>query len=286
MQAHGLLKKGEGFRVEEHVEGCDYRVLTNGNQTISVLQRIPAHVIGDGASTISALINEKNQARKKNPRYANSLIKEKDPSTELWLKKNGLTLESVPALGEKVTLSGTANVSMGGECYEVLAETDPSILEFANSVHLAIDGLSHCGVDILLEDHKKSLSCQTYAVCEVNSHSELAMHCFPSKGTPINAVEAVFLRNVKRSGIRLAPKQDFSKISVSAEVTHNGDLFTQWVDLFSQKLNLKITETRIEGSRVKFAVEGETPSISAISAKAISPHPRIAVESIITVPEA
>ena len=49
--------------VEEFIQGNEYRVLTTINGFISVAQRRPASVLGDGKYTIKELIEEKNKDR-------------------------------------------------------------------------------------------------------------------------------------------------------------------------------------------------------------------------------
>jgi len=190
--AHALLRPGERSRVERHVEGHDCRVLVIGGRAVSVLRRTPPLVVGDGRLSISELVREKNARRKDNPTYAAAPIDLDRPSLPAWLERPSLTTESVPAAGQKVVLGGASNVSLGGECEELFPETDRSILREAESIFMAIGGLAHCGIDFILEDHRRPLTTQGYAVCEVNSHAELGLHRFPSRGKPFDAVGYAF----------------------------------------------------------------------------------------------
>ena len=47
--------------VERHVEGRDHRVLVVNGRVVAVAERVPAHVVGDGRSTIRELIDEVNR---------------------------------------------------------------------------------------------------------------------------------------------------------------------------------------------------------------------------------
>ena len=61
--------------LEKHHVGEDYRVLVVGDKVSGAVKRVPAHVIGDGISSIESLISEKNLARKWNPFLTSGLIK-------------------------------------------------------------------------------------------------------------------------------------------------------------------------------------------------------------------
>ena len=52
---------GRRVVVENFVSGRDYRVLVVNGTVIAAAERVPAHVIGDGTSTIRALIEHYNQ---------------------------------------------------------------------------------------------------------------------------------------------------------------------------------------------------------------------------------
>ncbi len=46
--------------VEQHYTGHDHRILVVGGQVVAVAQRLPAQVVGNGVSTVQALIDEVN----------------------------------------------------------------------------------------------------------------------------------------------------------------------------------------------------------------------------------
>ena len=53
--------EGSAVIVEQYVAGDDYRLLVVGNQLVAAARREPAHVIGDGRSTIRELVDEVNR---------------------------------------------------------------------------------------------------------------------------------------------------------------------------------------------------------------------------------
>jgi len=280
--AHALLRPGESFRVERHVEGRDCRVLVIGGRAASVLQRTPPQVVGDGTSSISELVREKNARRKDNPRYASSPIDLDGPSLPAWLERSSLTTESVPAAGQRVVLGGGSNVSLGGECVEVFPETDRSILREAESIFRAIGGLAHCGIDFILEDHRRPLTTQGYAVCEVNSHAELGLHTFPSRGKPFDAVGEVFRTNCRMIGLELGECREASSVVIRAEGVSDPKSFGQWVGLFAQAVDIEVSGLRIDSDTVVWQAPGPATKVAALAAKAIAPDSSIAVEAVIT----
>ena len=47
--------------VEKFITGDDYRLLVINNKLVAAAKRTPAHVIGDGKSTIQELVDEVNK---------------------------------------------------------------------------------------------------------------------------------------------------------------------------------------------------------------------------------
>jgi len=47
--------------VEQFLHGSDYRILVVGGEVVAVAERVPAHVVGDGAHTIADLIADVNR---------------------------------------------------------------------------------------------------------------------------------------------------------------------------------------------------------------------------------
>jgi len=282
--AHALLRPGERSRVERHVGGHDCRVLVIGGRAVSVLRRTPPLVVGDGRLSISELVREKNARRKDNPTYAAAPIDLDRPSLPAWLERSSLTTESVPAAGQKVVLGGASNVSLGGECEEVFPETDRSILREAESIFMAIGGLAHCGIDFILEDHRQPLSAQVYTVCEVNSHAELVLHAFPSRGKPFDAVAYAFRVNCQMIGLELGECRDPVAVGVRAEGVSNVKSYIHWVGRFAQAVDVEVSGLRIDSDTVVWQASGPATKVAALAAKAIAPDPSIFVETIVTTP--
>ena len=282
IRAHKLLNPAEDFRVEQHVNGRDHRVLVCDGEVYSVLIRVPANVIGDGVSNVRQLVEAKNEFRRKNPRYIHSLMSLDDKSVADQLEKQGLSPDSVPNDGQRVAICEAANISQGGESYEVMHETHPSILEFSKSVDRAIGGLGHCGIDLLLNDHTKPLDSQEHAICEVNSHAEMGVHCFPTSGEPIYVIAKCFQTIARRSGLDLAAKTESTRVVLKANCLGNPAHFQDWSSQFAEMAGVKISNLGAAQDRVRMTVEGPVQSVAVFAAKAIAPHQNIPVESVST----
>jgi D-alanine-D-alanine ligase-like ATP-grasp enzyme len=100
--------------VERHISGKDYRLFVIGDQLRAAALRIPAHVVGDGKSSIGRLITQKNVTRKANP-YSGAKGVKLTAAVVANLEKLGLTGESVVPDGRRVTLQTVANIGAGGE---------------------------------------------------------------------------------------------------------------------------------------------------------------------------
>ncbi len=177
--------------VEKEIKGYDYRLLVIGNKFIAASLRQPASVIGDGLSTIAALIENENLNPLRGNGHENVLTKiSLDSVTELHLQKQGLQLHSVPAKGQQIFLRSTANLSTGGTAEDVTDIVHPSNIVLAEKVSRII-GLDICGIDVMSADITKPLAENGGAIIEVNAAPGLRMHKYPTKGEPREVGEPI-----------------------------------------------------------------------------------------------
>lgn len=177
--------------VEEFFKGDDFRVLIVGGKMIAASKRIPAHVVGDGNLSISDLVAEenKNPLRGEGHEKPMTLIS-MDESSILFLKKQGMTPESVPAAEEIIYLKETANLSTGGSAIDVTDIIHPEIKVMCERA-ARIVGLDVCGIDLIMESIKKSWVHQHGGVIEVNAGPGIRMHHYPSQGKVRDVGEAI-----------------------------------------------------------------------------------------------
>jgi len=204
--------------VEKYVVGEDFRILVINNKMVAAAKRSPAHVIGDGKSTIKELIDKINEDPRRGFGHEKVLTKiDINNLTLEILKENELTPESIVKSGVYVKLKNTANLSTGGTAEDVTDLVHPSNVFMAERISKIID-LDICGIDIMAETLTKPIENTGGAVLEVNAGPGFRMHLQPSNGLP---------RNVASSVVdMLFPPGEDSRIPIIAVTGTNGKTTT------------------------------------------------------------
>ncbi len=172
--------------VERFITGEDYRLLVIDHKLVAAAKRTPAHVIGDGKSTIKELVDEVNKDERRGYGHEKVLTEITINSLTLeLLKENNLTPESVVPKGEFVKLKSTANLSTGGTAEDVTDLIHPYNIFMAERISKII-GLDICGIDIMAHDLTKPIKESGGAVLEVNAGPGFRMHLQPTDGLPRN----------------------------------------------------------------------------------------------------
>jgi D-alanine-D-alanine ligase-like ATP-grasp enzyme len=159
---------------EQFLSGENYRFLVVGNNVVGMVRRKSAHVIGDGKSTISELIDIKNIERKNNLLMPITI----DNEVELRLKNSNKTLDSVPELNEEVVLRYNCNLTTGGTTEECSCEVHQYYKDLAVKAVKAVDS-EFGGVDIIAENISQPSKC---GVNEINYNPGLRIHYKVDKG--------------------------------------------------------------------------------------------------------
>jgi len=177
--------------VEKFLPGFDYRLLVVGDRLVAAARRDPPQVIGDGRATVRQLVDTVNLDPRRGEGHATSLTKIRlDDIAVGRLDAQGLTPDSVPALGQRVVLRNNANLSTGGSATDVTDTVHPEVA--ARAVDAAqMVGLHICGVDMVCENVLRPLEEQHGGVVEVNAAPGLRMHISPSFGRGRAVGEAV-----------------------------------------------------------------------------------------------
>lgn len=177
--------------IERFYQGRDHRVLVVNGKVVAVAERVPAHVVGDGRSTIQQLIDETNRDPRRGTGHDNVLTKiEVDRTSWELLEQKGYNLETVLPAGEMCYLRATANLSTGGIAIDRTDDIHPENLWLAERV-VKIIGLDIAGIDIVTEDISKPLREVDGVIVEVNAAPGFRMHVCPSEGIPRNVAEPV-----------------------------------------------------------------------------------------------
>jgi cyanophycin synthetase len=177
--------------VERYYAGQDHRVLVINHKVVAVAERVPAHVIGDGKSTISELVDETNRDPRRGEGHDNILTRiEIDRTTWQLLDRQGYDLDTVLPAGEICYLRATANLSTGGIAVDRTDDIHPENIWLAQRVSRII-GLDIAGIDIVTADISRPLRETDGVIVEVNAAPGFRMHVCPSEGIPRNVAEPV-----------------------------------------------------------------------------------------------
>ncbi len=130
--------------VEKFITGDDYRLLVIDHRLVAAAKRTPAHVVGDGKSTIQQLIDETNRDPRRGYGHENVLTEiTVNDMTLAILKAKGYSLETVAPDGEFVKLKDTGNLSTGGTAEDVTDIVHPYNVFMAERISRII-GLDIC----------------------------------------------------------------------------------------------------------------------------------------------
>lgn len=276
-------KLGEqDFIVEKHISGQDYRIVVVGDEVIAAILRDPASVHGDGVHNVAELIIRKNATRRLNPHLWGRPILY-GPAARYQLAKEGLTLESVPRAGQHVVLSNSCSLSQGGDSVDVLDELHPTVRAACVAAVKAIPGLAFCGVDFLLEDHRKPLAEQEAGICELNAHAAIGNCEYPTYGEPRQVARTFMDACIERYQLNVSdkPAEELSlRLTVRGRVTGVG--YREWMRRHAQNYGV-VGWVRNRGRRsVEVVITGETVAASALAAAAVLGPTRARPTSVTT----
>ena len=184
-------KYSRNIIAEKFITGFDYRILVINHRFIAAALREPAHIIGDGVSSILQLIDIENTDPRRGYGHENVLTEITiDRETYEELEKQHFTLESVLSIDQKCYLKGTANLSTGGTSTDITDIVHPSNIFIFERISRII-GLDICGVDIVATNLNEPLEVTGGVVLEVNAAPGFRMHLAPANGLARNVAAPV-----------------------------------------------------------------------------------------------
>jgi cyanophycin synthetase len=204
--------------IEEYVKGDDYRFLVINYRLVAVALRLPAHVTGDGRSTIRQLIDKENEdpQRGDSSEHVLALIKVDEVTTKI-LNEKGLMPDSVLPNNERLVLKDTANISAGGTAIDVTDKVHPENRFMAERI-ARLFNLDICGIDIVATAVDVPVTRDVGAVIEVNAGPGLRMHSNPQHGVHRDVASPIIEM--------LFPNAAASRIPVVAVTGTNGKTTT------------------------------------------------------------
>ena len=215
---HVAREHSRSVIVETFMEGDDHRLLVVNGELVAATRRTPGHVTGDGARTVTQLIDVVNEDPRRGVGHEKVLTRlELDAQAQTMLARAGLQADSVPAPGQIVYLRSTANLSTGGTATDVTDVIHPDNREMAERAVRAI-GLDVGGVDFLSKNITESYRSIGGGICEVNAAPGFRMHVAPSEGTPRDVAGPVI--------DMLFPPGAASRVQIAAITGTNGKTTT------------------------------------------------------------
>ncbi|SEA67053.1 N-acetylglutaminylglutamine synthetase [Rubrimonas cliftonensis] len=155
--------------VEQFFEGEDLRLIVIDGRVVAAALRRPARVVGDGRSTIRALIE--SQSRRRAAATGGESRIPLDAETERCLRAGGFGLEDVAREGAEIAVRRTANLHTGGTIHDVTGETHPVLIDAAIAAARAID-IPVTGIDLMVKSPREP----EYVFIEANERPGLANH--------------------------------------------------------------------------------------------------------------
>lgn len=161
--------------VERAVPGDEYRLLFLDGRLLDVVRRAPPTVRGDGRSRVGDLMAAENQCRLDDGGGTGvTRLLHVDLECELTLRSSGLSLRSVPAEGEVVTVKRAVSDNAGPEnvtVRDLSAEIVAAAATAARATRLRL-----AGVDLVTPDPTRALADTNGAILEVNGTPGLHYH--------------------------------------------------------------------------------------------------------------
>jgi glutamate--cysteine ligase/energy-coupling factor transport system ATP-binding protein len=178
------FKEDSTVLVEDFIPGTEYRFFVMDDKVQAVLLRVPANVMGDGSSTISELIDEKNKDPLRGEEHRTPLaFIEKGQLEQLMLKERGYDFDSVPAEGERVYLRENSNISTGGDSIDFTDDMHESYNEIAVGIAQALE-VNVTGIDLIIPDYQTASTKEKpgYSCIEANFNPAMNMHAYVTEG--------------------------------------------------------------------------------------------------------
>jgi len=168
---------GPKLIVEEFCEGLDYRLTVFQDVLVKVMQRAPLSVVGDGRTSIEALLSRSQEEARQQQGLALSVGKAYAVDAEILrtLRHQGYGLDTVPPRQQVVALRRKANLSAGGRQTLVpVASVHPDNVRLAVSL-TSLLRLDCCGIDLIIPDIRRSWLQVGCHVIELNAQPQIGV---------------------------------------------------------------------------------------------------------------
>ena len=155
--------------VEQFCKGQDLRIVVIDYKVVAAAVRRPPVVVGDGHSTVNALIRKQSRRRQAATGGESSIPL--DDETTRCVQAQGRALEEVLPADVELVVRNTANLHTGGTIHDVTDELHPALREAAERAARELD-IPVTGLDFLVQ----AVDAPDYVVIEANERPGLANH--------------------------------------------------------------------------------------------------------------
>lgn len=154
----------ETVLVQQQVEGEELRFVVIDGKVEAALLRQTARVVGDGESTIAALIAEENESRRqiKLEHLTYPILSEE------IMDKSLLVSSRIPIKGEIVELNRSTMVRGGASIYNVLPEVDQTYIDRVEALLKPLEA-GFIVADVFCKDYTQPANDQNYWLIEFNT---------------------------------------------------------------------------------------------------------------------
>ncbi len=169
--------------IEQYLAGKNYRVVVIDGEIMSVIERFPPTVIGNGQDSIRQLTETENKIRAEMGLFPTIHPIIESEQTVKYLAKQGLSFDSIPEKNQSITLFYRIALAPGGTVDTIDKASIPAVnpalflqvLDMFDANILGIDVIMEAGIDVPYDQQKCIL-------LEVNSRPYLKMHDVPRNG--------------------------------------------------------------------------------------------------------
>lgn len=201
-------------QIEEfHTNLKEYRVLVLNNRVIGVVERIAAHIVGDGKHTIEELIALRNEERIRLSKTLTISPLKFDIEHQHCLQEQGLTLQSVISEGQKIRLGYTVNTGRGGDILslgkKIHQENAKHLCRAAKTI-----GLNYVGFDVLCEHINAPFKPGKWIIIEANYCADTTLHEIPNRG-----LRAVVIKKILKQLIYRHPLSYFYHLCIRSSLS-------------------------------------------------------------------
>jgi hypothetical protein len=166
---------GTSFVAERQAPGPLWRLLLLDLELLDVVRDDPPHIVGDGTSRISELMQAENQRRDAARGHVGLEYWRADLDTALTLRRAGARWSDVPARGTKVQVKSVSNDRRVEDSLTYRGVVHPDVVDQARTAAAAV-GLRLAGVDVVAPRVDVPLHATGGVVLEVNGGPGIHRH--------------------------------------------------------------------------------------------------------------